>query len=256
MKKTLLINLKYIAFGIVLATSASYALAEWGIPAGTYAGPTGQFPNNNTPFVLNVGATDQVKVGEATEAGLTIGSWFSALSGAQFDGSTVFNGPLRGGTPAETTGTVSFGGNGVTTNVSLTGGISNSGTVTNGTLATGAVVPVCANPSGVLVICNTSTPPPSVPAGGAIARLYVNGSSQIGTNVVIRNSDNANVYTIELPLGTNMGMSDVYQVDPGSYNITSSDISCLPTLSPVPLPGDATDFYLNPGDDYIIELNC
>ncbi|HEY0980365.1 MAG TPA: hypothetical protein VGE18_03080 [Candidatus Paceibacterota bacterium] len=257
MKKTLLTNLKYIAFGIVLATLASYAHASWGTPSNSYTGPSASFPNNNAPTVITSGSADQIK-----EGSLSLGGWFMAMADAQIDGQSFFTGALRGGNPTEQRGTVEFGADGAMAHVAISGGVANTVyTVQSAQLANPINAGVCADESGTLVLCDSTVtvippPPPPVATVETVVRLYVNGSMQVGTNVVIRNSDNANMYTIELPLGTNMGMSDVYQVDPGSYNITSSDISCLPGWSPVPLPGGATDFYLNPGDAYIIELNC
>lgn len=116
LKKTLLTNLKYIAFGVVIAVSMSYAYAAWGTPAGTYADPSGTPPASNTDTPLNVSSIDQVKsIGSCIAGncgGLSITGAFLASKNAEFDGSLFIHGIAGAGTngvfPASST--VRFGG--------------------------------------------------------------------------------------------------------------------------------------------------
>ncbi|HEY0980366.1 MAG TPA: hypothetical protein VGE18_03085 [Candidatus Paceibacterota bacterium] len=239
---------RLIALGILLGVAGVVS---------AYTPPTTGAFGANTDAPLNITAINQDKTG-----GLSVGTFYGRGS-ALFSQDTFVKGVITGGNiQGNGTSTVAVGDSSYKVNALINGSISTKGTIQSNSLASGGgKKPVCANQDGTFFLCGDQAPqPPAVPPPSQTpygqVSLYVDNTNQVGTNVVIRNSNNANMYNIELPIGSNMGMSNPYRVDPGSYNITSSDISCLPTWSPVPLPGAATDFVLNEGEHVIITLNC
>ena len=265
MKKNLLTNLKYIAFGLVLATLASYAHASWGTLANTYTGPTGSFPSNTTPFPLNVGVVDQIKVG-----GLSLGGPFIAAANAQIDGSAIFHGAIRGGIPANAGSdqTVSFGGNGAGAHVALTGGLSNTNyrvqSVQLSNVSNGAI---CANEIGVLVLCDvdstapyippdpTSPPAPRPVEATAQINMFISPGRQQGTTAYIVNGYTNTTYTLKLPSGQTSGLSPYITVPVGTYQVSGWDVGCGEYDSRYvnALPGVG---YLGEGDQFTVKFNC
>lgn len=243
-----LIQYRLIALGLMLGIAGAVS---------AYTPPTTGAFGANTDAPINTSALNQDKAGGFST------TTFHVRGNALFNQETFAGGIVTGGNiQSDGSNTVAIGNSTYGVSTAINGSISTLGTIqSNSLLSGGGKKPVCANADGTFFLCGDQSPqaptvPPPSPIPVGQVRLYVNGSSQIGTNVVIRNSNNANMYTIELPIGTNMGMSNEYPVDPGSYNITSSDISCSPTGAPVPLPQGATDFIINDGDNYFIELNC
>lgn len=263
MKKTLLINLKYIAFGLVLATLASYAHASWGTLGAPYTGPTGSFPNNNTAFPLNVGTGDQIKVG-----GLSLGGPFIAAANAQIDGSAIFHGAIRGGIPASAGSdqTVSFGGNGAGTHIALTGGLSNTNYRVQSTpLSNTNNGAICANEIGVLVLCDvnstapyvppdpTSPPAPSPVQATAQVAMYI-APHQQGSMVYFVNTRTGANYSISMPGGQTTGTSAPITVPTGSYDISGWDVVCNDSNDPRYV--NSSMGYLGEGDYFTITFNC
>jgi len=140
MKKTTFINnLKYIFLGTVVAIGLSYVVQAAPSPVGS----------GNPDAPLNVGATAQTKTGALTV-------WaFNAQQNAQFDGSTFFHGALLA---PSANSTISFGGmyNGVARNagLSVSGTLSNTGTLAAATLVNGTNNTVCADANGTVVLCD------------------------------------------------------------------------------------------------------
>ncbi len=165
LKKTIINNLKYIAVGMVVAISISYAYAAWGTPAGTYTDPTGTPPANNIDMPLNVGATDQVKsIGSCVAGncgGLSLNGAFLASENAQFNQQVFFNGVLGGGTaPLASASAVRFGGTdsaGYTQGASIvtSGGVNATVSMQGSTLANAdGTKTLCADSGGHIVFCN------------------------------------------------------------------------------------------------------
>lgn len=164
MKKTLLTNLKYIAFGVVMAVGISYAYAAWGTPSGTYTDPTGAPTSNNADTPLNVGPLDQIKSGGSCIAGncggLSLGGSFIASQNAEFDGQVFLHGIVgadsNGVFPASST--VQFGGldsKGYmhSTNITMSGGLA-AATLKSAALVNSAgTSALCADASGNVVFC-------------------------------------------------------------------------------------------------------
>ncbi len=242
-----LIQYRLIALGLMLGIAGAVS---------AYTPPTTGAFGANTDAPINTSALNQDKAGGFST------TTFQARGNALFSQETFAGGIVTGGNiQSDGSNTVAIGNSSYGVSTAINGSISTLGTIqSNSLLSGGGKKPVCANADGTFFLCGDQAPqspalPPSQTPFGQVS-LYVNSTNQAGTNVVIRNSNNANMYNIELPVGTNMGMSNAYRVDIGSYNITSSDITCLPTGAPVPLPGGATDFVINDGDNYFIELNC
>lgn len=263
MKKTLLTNLTYIAFGLVLATLASYAHASWGTLGNSYTAPTGSFPTNNTLFPITVGTSDQIK-----EGGLSLGGPFIAAANAQIDGSAIFHGALRGGSPIDTASfqTVSFGASGAATHVAITGGMANTKyKIYNVPLANASDGAVCANETGTLVLCDVDstapfipkdptspTPPPLVTTG--TVDMYIDaGQQQHGSTVSIYNTRTGENYTIDMNPGETTGYATAITVPVGTYGISGYDIYCGEWDSRYVTTNIG---YIGEGDHYTIKFSC
>ncbi len=162
MKKNLLTNLKFIAFGIVVAYAMNY------VSASAWINPPANPPINNTDQPVNVSATDQVKGDPAsgTGGGLSV-LGFVAGQNAQFEKGVFVGGIIRGDSPfaPTTSSTVRFGGaTGLgttrTVNLAMNGSLDTKVSVSASNLANVSSKEVCADANGNLVFC-TTTPPPA-----------------------------------------------------------------------------------------------
>lgn len=140
MKKTLLTNLKYIAFGLVVAFGAS-ALAQW-------TPPVAPAPSSNMPVPLHSGPS-QVKLG-----GLSLGT-LGVFGAASLEQDVYFKGVVRGGTPADADSTVRFGDAiaGTVANTAITGAVNAQDYIQSGSVANAENKTLCANETGTIIFC-------------------------------------------------------------------------------------------------------
>jgi hypothetical protein len=156
MKKTLLTNLKFIAFGLVVAAGISVAAA------GTWNGPTATAPANNVDVPIHVGPDQRKTTGNCTSfncGGLSVGA-FSVFQNAEFDDQVYFNGMIRGGAPipATTDSKVTFGDGGHLVNGVTTGDLNATGALQSQAISNTQSTPVCAASDGTIYLCG-GTPP-------------------------------------------------------------------------------------------------
>ncbi len=149
-KTTLLDNLKFIAFGLVVAAGLSLVHADF--PA-----PTTTPPGANIDVPLHTGPS-QVKDG-----GLSVGS-FIANDNAQFKQQTFLNGTVFGGSPAnaQTSSTVAIGDVN-RASISVNGDLSAIGGIKNDSVANANSSALCADTGGTIILCgskNVITPLP------------------------------------------------------------------------------------------------
>ena len=145
--KKLFQNIKFIVLGSVIAIALSYVAN-----AATFAVPSGAAPANNTSLPLNVSTADQVKQG-----GLAV-TTFLANANAELDGNTYFGGVIHTD-PTSTNATINFGGTdpkGIIRKVALaiTGGFSNTGSITSTPLANTKMTTVCSDANGKVILCS------------------------------------------------------------------------------------------------------
>ncbi len=170
MKKTLLTNLKYIAFGLVVIGMANIAAAfsTWSGPVGTLPGTSG-FANIGIP--VNVGTVSQTK-----EGGLSVNT-FSSLQQAAFNQQVFINGTVKGAGVGPSTilrigGTDSLGTNRVVS-ATVTGGIKATGAIKEGFVAkttnNGSTSKLCATSYGTVFLCGTTAPGQAVVGVGTPA---------------------------------------------------------------------------------------
>ncbi len=139
MKKTILTNIKLIAFGIVFAIGASYAY-------GAFSLPTGGAPGANIAIPLHTGMSQN-------RAGALSTGTFVSESTAAFDQNIfVEEQTIYGGTLGDTVSTIQFGDTD-TVYVQSNGSIKVKDFIRAQDLATGAIHPVCADNQGNIVFC-------------------------------------------------------------------------------------------------------
>ncbi|HWC57505.1 MAG TPA: hypothetical protein VG621_00935 [Candidatus Paceibacterota bacterium] len=141
-------NLKLITVGLVLVVGVNYVYASTWTPRPSTP------PDGNTDFPVNVGTDPQLKPGA-----LSVDAFTAALNG-ELDGTTYFQGLLRGGTPTTNDSNIAFGGDDPldvskqhAVDLVVNGGIGAQQTITTGSLTSSALSKVCATPDGVLVLC-------------------------------------------------------------------------------------------------------
>lgn len=226
---------QFIAFGVLLSVA--------GVVGAYTPATTGAF-GANTDAPLNVSGTNQDKAG-----GLSV-STFQARGNAYFSQQTFVQGGISGGNVQKNgTTTVVFGDSNHTVNTSVNGGIEVGGVVQSNSLATGpkgGKKPVCANEKGTLFLCNTA-PVAGIETGSVSFRI--DGMNQAGNFVSIKSNTGSAAYTITAP-------SSPITVETGSYVITQTDMACLPSMTPVQLSGNATDFVITKGSSHTITFNC
>lgn len=174
-KKQLFYNLLYVISGIIFAVGLSY------VHAATFTNGANP-PANNTATPLNVGINDQIKTG-----GLAVDS-FVANANAELDGSTYFGGALEPD-PGNANAMINFGGTdpaGVVraVNMAITGGFSNTGSITSSLLANNSMSPVCADANGDVILCNATTVCSNIPGATTVPAGDVrnaNGTCSIAT---------------------------------------------------------------------------
>ncbi|MFZ4500062.1 MAG: hypothetical protein ACOYMZ_01010 [Minisyncoccia bacterium] len=140
MKKTLLTNLKYIAFGLVFAFGVSVT-AQWAAPsADLYAG--------NKSLPVHVGPA-QIKSG-----GLSVQD-FLVSQNSSFEQTLSLQGVVRGGTPVDTNSTVAVGSTagGVVGNIAVSGNILANSYIQNQRVANDSNKALCADANGVINLC-------------------------------------------------------------------------------------------------------
>ncbi|HEY0980364.1 MAG TPA: hypothetical protein VGE18_03075 [Candidatus Paceibacterota bacterium] len=140
MKKTLLTNLKYIAFGLTLAFAAS-TLAQWTAPASIPYG-------SNTGIPIHVGPA-QIKTG-----GLSVNN-FIVSQNASFEQDLSLRGTVRGGTPLDTTSTLQLGSvpMSTVTDAAISGNLAAADYIQNQFVANPDNSRLCADGSGVIGLC-------------------------------------------------------------------------------------------------------
>jgi hypothetical protein len=171
MKKYLLINLKIIAIGVILAIGTSYAFARpWTCPKGGTATPCplASATANNVATPVTVSSTDEIKTGDLSVLG------FTATGAASFGSKVFFPGIIHGGTlgtngkvTAKGTTTVAFGDLGHLVGTKANGTLATGDTITVTALANAATditnAQACANENGVLVLCSNDVNPDLCP---------------------------------------------------------------------------------------------
>lgn len=143
MKKNILQNLKFIAFGLVLAAGISVAYA------GIWSEPAGAAPASNVAVPLHSGPT-QVKTG-----GLSVGP-FAAGQNGQFDQQIFVNGMLRGSDATQANSQVKFGDTAHTVNATVTGNASAVGALKSSGIANSQSGALCAAKDGTIVVCGAA----------------------------------------------------------------------------------------------------
>ncbi len=141
MKKTLITNLKYLAFALVVAFGTS-ALADW-------ANPGAAAPSGNIAAPLHVGPY-QIKDG-----GLSVNG-FAAYNNSAFSQHITLDGIVRGGVPTDTTSTVTFGNPAVATTMLVSGNIASNSYIQSLSVANTANNTLCADAVGAIYTCNSS----------------------------------------------------------------------------------------------------
>ncbi len=165
MKKTILNNIKLIAFGIVFAVGASYAYASIGSPSM----PASFSASNNTEIPVNIGNIRQDKGGATGGAlgGLSVNNLL-AYQTSLLQKKAYFKGTVHGGHLGDLTSIVSFGVNYVTPADDYRVGITTTGSLNvtkalqhlrSSNLVNPTMKQVCATSDGTL----TLTCPPLQP---------------------------------------------------------------------------------------------
>jgi hypothetical protein len=179
MKKTLLTNLKFIAFGIVFAISLSYvhAIYYWNSGDGVYSNPAGTPPASNTATPFNVSILDQVKPRGSCApyncGGLILNGGFLAGLDAQLDGTTFLNSIVGGGNGTMSpNSTIRFGGTDIhnavqSASLTMSGGLTTPSLLKSGVLANAAGNrPICSDQNGYVVLCDAPAAVCSNVSGG------------------------------------------------------------------------------------------
>lgn len=162
MKKTLLTNLKFIAIGLMIAVSASYAYAAWGGPlTDTFTNNTSTPPAGNTDSPLHTSAADQVKpIGSCTAGncgGLALGGTFLASRSAEFDGTTFLKGIVGGGSDGSfpASSMLYFGFSGNPTPITVSGALTTNSSLKSTLLANSdGTKTLCSDENGVVGFCS------------------------------------------------------------------------------------------------------
>ncbi|MDB5188781.1 MAG: hypothetical protein JWM92_379 [Candidatus Nomurabacteria bacterium] len=199
MKKNLITNFKYIAFGAILAAALSV------VHAGTFTAPSASAPSSNVDVPLHTGP-DQVKDG-----GLSVNT-FTAWQNAQFKQQLFLNGIVFGGTPTNsgTTSTVVMGDTTTPANLSVNGGVSASAFITSASVANSSSLNVCANSTGTLVTCtgqSANTTPPSLTQVVYTSSSTTSQTFEIGTSIQA-----GDIFTLEVyshPVSVTAASGDV-----------------------------------------------
>lgn len=159
MKKTLLNNLKFIIFGLVVAigVSAAYAVSN------NWAAPTSSAPSNTIEVPLHTGP-DQIKIG-----GLSVGP-FAAFSNAELNQQVYLNGMVRGGDPTTANSQVKFGDSAHVVNSTVAGNVNVVGTLQGSSVANANSSTLCAAKDGTIITCG---------AAPAVAETYTIAAQQI-----------------------------------------------------------------------------
>ncbi len=148
--------------------------------AHAYTPPISAPTAGNSDAPLNVGSVDQAKSG-----GISVGT-FLAQKSAYFDQNVLFDGLIRGGTPAASA-PITFGGPSNKVDVLFSGALSINGVYQSNSLKTndGGTDPICADANGVIYVCSQTPPPPPTPAQpidvAAQYATYPAGTFVVGT---------------------------------------------------------------------------
>ena len=156
-KQTLLINTKYIIFGLIVALSVGFIHAD-------FPSPTATPPGANIATPLHTGP-DQVK-----DAGLSVNT-FLANQNAAFKQQTFLNGTVFGGNPGDATSTVVVGDTTLPANIAVNGNLSAASFIQSTSVANASSSNLCASPNGTIVTCTgpvTATTPTLKQVGGII----------------------------------------------------------------------------------------
>jgi hypothetical protein len=143
MKQQILSNLKYLAFGLVLAVAVGSIHAQTTTP-----------PGGNIDAPLHTGPS-QIKDG-----GLSVNA-FAAYQDASFNQQVFFNGAVFGGQPGAGSSTVSIGDANAPANIAADGAENTSGTITSASVANQSNHTLCADTSGTIIICGNAAPAPT-----------------------------------------------------------------------------------------------
>ncbi len=149
MKKNILQNLKFIAFGLVLAAGIGAAAA------GTWTAPTGIAPAGNIAAPLHAGPTQGKTTGTCTPAncgGLSVNT-FAVQQNAEFDQQVFFKGMIRGGDPAQVDSQVKFGDSSHKVSGTIAGNASAVGALQSSGVANGQSGTLCAGKDGTIIVC-------------------------------------------------------------------------------------------------------
>ncbi|HTH93120.1 MAG TPA: hypothetical protein VL576_01385 [Candidatus Paceibacterota bacterium] len=164
-KTTLASNIKYLAFGLVIAGALSFTHADFALPSASA-------PASNIDAPLHTGP-DQVKDG-----GLSV-NLFLANQNAQFKQQTFLNGTVFGGNVGDPNSTVVVGDGTASANLSVKGGLSAALALISGSVANPSNNALCADAKGTIVPCGTvvvTQDPPSLSQKGPTA--YNNNEAQ------------------------------------------------------------------------------
>ncbi len=217
MKKTLLTNLKYIAFGLVFAFGVS-AVAQWAAPSSDpYAG--------NKAIPVHVGPA-QIKSG-----GLSVQD-FLVSQNSSFEQALSLRGVVRGGTPADTNSTVAIGSaaSGVVGNIAVSGNILANSYIQNQRVANDSNKTLCADANGVINLCvpdmcrNIAGNQETVPLGHVRNAKTGNCTEQVVENKCLWTHNIANAIW-ELPTtktyNPNLVKFSLSMLDPGCSTIST-----------------------------------
>ncbi|MEO5646359.1 MAG: hypothetical protein ABIO57_01145 [Candidatus Paceibacterota bacterium] len=153
MKHTLLHNLTYVTFGLIVALGLNM------VSAASWIGPNASSPSGNIAIPLHTGPA-QIKDG-----GLSVDT-FLASQNAQFGQQVFFKGMVRGGTPTDSSSTVQFGTGSNATNITATGNVSAVSSISSSSVANTSSSPLCATTNGTIILCTPgatqSGPGPSI----------------------------------------------------------------------------------------------
>ncbi len=141
MKKTILTNLKYLAFALVLAF-ATAALAQWSTPGA--AAPS-----------ANIAAPVHVGPYQTKDSGLSVNG-FAAWQNSAFNQHLTLEGIVRGGVPSDTTSTVVFGAASTPTNILVSGNVATNSYMQSQSVANTSSKTLCADAMGIIFTCGNS----------------------------------------------------------------------------------------------------
>lgn len=252
MKKNILQNLKFIAFGLVLAAGIS------AVAAGTWNVPTAAAPAGNIAAPIHAGPTQGKTTGTCTQAncgGLSVNS-FAVQQNAQFDQQVFFKGMIRGGDPSQADSQVKFGDGAHAVSGTIAGNASAVGALQSGGVANGKSGALCAGKDGTIIVCAAAATQPesyTVPAQVLVHAmpdyLYSPGGERYIPSICLSGNALRNLsFTIIYTEDTGASKTAVVSIPTGQQCSTHAPLNVV-FSAPHTIVGDASNACTYEGND-------